>query len=203
MKKMRYKLPSLSKTLVFVVLLLASLPLGLLLHSTSAYTTVTYNDAETYPGCNPFPCPSPPYPPDNTCTNITARFTDPLTNITSTTTETYMLTYNLPEPYNVTACQNIMPFGRRDLFGCNSIGCSESGMYSTLVFCDLYIHEDCVSKSGVAEGEAWRDWGDESLSFCSPCGIAFKPVPLGIWEEKDMHMAEVVVENHDVLEVVL
>lgn len=71
-----------------------------------------------------------------------------------------------------------------------------------------------MKKYGVGEGEAWRcgdkdssdgPWLDENLCVCSPCGIVFKRAPLGTAEReaKAKALVEVVVENHDVSEVVL
>ena len=151
---MRYQNPSVSKSLAFVVLLLTSPPFGLLLHSTSAFIPVPFEDAEINPGCKPFPCPSSPYPLNSTCTNITARTTGPLTNTTTTLTSTYMLTYNLPYSFSVGACQDIISYIRNDLLGCNTVGCSESGSNQTIVLCDLYIPEYCVRESVIEKGEA-------------------------------------------------
>ncbi|KAG0070244.1 hypothetical protein BGZ89_001065 [Linnemannia elongata] len=170
-----------SKSLAFLILILL-LASPLLLHHSSASSQQEdnqdwYDDwsQDPYANCISFPCPVPEYPPDNDCTLITAI--NPITNTTETST--YMITHNLPEDSTQEACLKVVPYGRPDREGCNSIGCHRGDVFSTLVLC-LYNQE-------------------------SPCGIVFKRAPLGTAEKeaKAKALVEVVVENHDVSEVVL
>lgn len=208
-----------SLALLIVILLLIS---PILLHHSSASTQHEddqdcyhnwYSDQGDYPNpyanCTSFPCPVPEYPPDNDCTLITAI--NPITNTTETST--YMITSNLLRGSTLEACKKFTPNDRPDREGCMTNFCSEGFFASPLMLCE-YIHEWCLTKFEVGEGEAWRcgwresrdgPWADESLCVCSPCGVVFKPAVLGAAkrEAKAKALVEVVVENRDVSAIVL
>ncbi|OAQ25477.1 hypothetical protein K457DRAFT_23098 [Linnemannia elongata AG-77] len=123
-----------SKSLAFLILILL-LASPLLLHHSSASSQQEdnqdwYDDwsQDPYANCISFPCPVPEYPPDNDCTLITAI--NPITNTTETST--YMITHNLPEDSTQEACLKVVPYGRPDREGCNSIGCHKGEVFSTL-----------------------------------------------------------------------